>query len=207
MTSAGFLIVAQSVFLSNLGFMELLLSTVSVSDVASQFKQLVPERYEGDLSQQLERVLDPCLPASASLPWIFSVAAFLGSNKYFSASQMDAFLAWIVDQGHTESLAVFMKIQTRTIHTFANVLLSSAIRIKSVQILDTLLKGGVELDSKLYAIAYIGDIDLTRRVLLNADSASFEGGNGESVFQLFVQKHHFDLAQFLLDRGVSPDAL
>ncbi|KAK4034669.1 ankyrin repeat-containing domain protein [Parachaetomium inaequale] len=207
-TSAGFLIVARSVFQvsDDSGAMEQLLSTVSVADIASQFKQLIPERYDGDLSHKLGGVLDPFQSASSTLPWLFSVAAYLASNNGLTASQMDNLLKWIIDQGHAESLAVFMKIQAPTIHAFAKVLIESAIRIKNVQLLNTLLKCGVKLDSKLYGIAVIGDVDLTKRVLFEADPTCFEKEKGVDMFHHFIQKQHFDLAQFLLDKGVSPDA-
>lgn len=137
------------------------LSTVRVADVAYQFQQLVPERYEADLSDRLKQVLDPSLPVSATLPWLFSVAAFLASNNGLTEKQMDNFLTWIIDQAHAESLARFMEIQTPTVHAFAKVLLESAIRIKNVQVLNTLLNCGVKLDGKLYEIAFIvGDIGL-----------------------------------------------
>jgi ankyrin repeat protein len=186
--------------------MEQLLSTVSVADVASQFQQLIPERYEGDLSRQLERALDPFLSATTTLPWLFSVAAFLASNNGLPASQMDAFLKWIIDQGHEKCLAVFMQIQAPTVHAFAKVLLDSAIRIKNVQLLDTLLQGGVKLDSKLYVIACIvDDINLTKRLLFDADPAIFANDNAACLFHHFVYKRQFDLAKFLLDNGVSAD--
>ena len=199
---------AQSVFPSASGSMAELLSTATVADVASQFRILVPERYEGDLVHKLERVLDSSLQVSATLPWLFSVAAFLASNNGLTENQMDVFLRWVIDQGHAESLTLFMKILTPTVHAFAMVLLESAIRIKNVQVLDTLLKCGVKLDSKLFEIARsLGDTGLTERVLVDADPASLaRSRGGGDTLRYFVDNHRFDLAQLLLEKGVSADA-
>ena len=185
-----------------------LLSTTTVAEIASSFRILIPERYDGDLVHKLERVLDPSLPISATLPWLFSVAAFLATNNGLMEDQMDAFLQWIIDQGHAVSLDVFMSICTPTVRSFSEVLSDCSIRIRNVQVLDILLGCGVKLESKLLEIAQsLGDAGLAERVLANADPASLARGNGgANTFHYFVKTHRFDLARLLLEKGVSVDA-
>ena len=120
---------------------------------------------------------------------------------------MDAFLHWVIRQQYADFLARFMEIQTPTVHAFAKVVLESAIRIKSVQALNTLLKCGVKLDSMLDRIALIGDTSLTQRILFNADPACFKTGIGTTLFHHFVRKRQYKLAQFLLENGVFADAI
>jgi hypothetical protein len=135
--------------------------------------------------------------------WLFSMAAFVASNNNLAEDQIDNFLTWTMDQGHEETLAVFMNIVSPADHAFANVLLESAIRIKNVRVLDTLLRCDVKLDSKLFNIAsMVGDIGFTKRLLLEADPAPLAGGVGVNLFHCFMEKRHFDLAQLLLDKGV-----
>ncbi|KAG7292581.1 hypothetical protein NEMBOFW57_002616 [Staphylotrichum longicolle] len=100
-----------------------------------------------------------------------------------------------------------MKIQTPTVHAFAKVVMESAIRIKNAQVLETLRRCGVKLDSMLYEIASIGDVNLTRRVLSDADPACLgRTVLGAKLFHHFVFYQQYDFAQSLLAIGVSVDA-
>ncbi len=201
-------VVAQSVFPSASDSMAELLSPAGVSNIASRFRTLIPERYEGDLVQKLEQALDSSLPVSATIPWLFSITAFLASNNLLTAGQIDTFLRRIIDQRHTESLARFMGILTPTVQVFANLVLESAIRIKNTDVLDTLLRRGVKLDSKLFKIAsLVGDVGLTKRLLLEVDLASLAEGIDADLLDHFVENRHLDLAELVLKKGVSPDAL
>lgn len=96
-----------------------------------------------------------------------------------------------------------MEIQTPTIHSFAKFLLQSAIRIKNVQLLDSLFRRGIKLDSVLDKIALMGDNDFTRRVIETADPACFQTNVGGRLFHHLVEAEAFDLARILLDGGFS----
>ncbi|KAH6623191.1 ankyrin repeat-containing domain protein [Chaetomium tenue] len=184
-------------------------SIASVAKVSSHLQQTIPERGEGDLSRTLERILDPSSPPSATLLSLFALAAFFASNNNLGDGQTDAFLNWVIKQGYEAFLIWFMKIQTPTIHAFAKVVLESSIRIKNVQVLETLIASGVKLDNKLYEIASIGDVtlNLTRDILLRVDPARLATTPmGADLFHKFVSDRQYDLAQFLLGVGVSADA-
>ena len=207
-TLTGFLILARDVLPNASDFIAERLSTTTVVEIASYFQILIPERYDGDLVHTLERVLDPSLPTSATLPWLFSVAAFLATNNGLMEDQMDAFLKWAMDQGHAEFLVVFMKISTPSVHAFAEVLTDCSIRIRNVQVLDILLKCGFKLESKLLEIAQnLCDAGLIERVLADADPASLLcHGKGAGTLHYLVKNHRFDLARLLLEKGASVDA-
>ena len=118
---------------------------------------------------------------------------------------MDTFLGWVIQENYVESLARFMEIQTPMLHSFAKYLLESAIRIKNIQLLDSLLRRGIKLDSLLDKIAFMGDVDFTRRILMAANPACFTTDVGGRLFHHLVEIQAFDLARILLDGGVSVD--
>ncbi|GAB1317713.1 hypothetical protein MFIFM68171_07923 [Madurella fahalii] len=183
------------------------LQSAGVAEITSQLQQLIPERYDGDLLEKLERILDPSSSAPATLPMVFALVAFFASNNDLGPIQMDKFLTWTIRQGYADALARFMEIQTSTVHAFARAVLESAIRIKSVQVLDALVNCGVKLDSMLYRIALIGDTGLTRRILFNSNPVSFAWRPmAADLLHHFIYKRQYDMAQFLLDNRVSADA-
>ncbi|KAK3292838.1 uncharacterized protein B0H64DRAFT_362991 [Chaetomium fimeti] len=205
--SSGFLIVIQGSLPDVPTTTGEVQPVASVAEVSSHLQQTIPERTEGDISQTLERILDPSSPPSATLLSLFALAAFFASNNSLLDDQADAFLNWIVDQGYAAFLTWFMKIQTPTVHAFANIVLTSAVRIKNVQVLEILLECGVKLDNKLYEIALIGDTSLTQRILFDTDPACLVTTDlGAKLFHHFVSDRQYDLAQFLLGVGVSADA-
>jgi ankyrin repeat protein len=137
---------------------------------------------------------------------LFALAAFFASNNSLGSDQTDAFLNWVIKQEYAPFLIWFMKIQTPTVHAFANVILESAIRIKNVQVFETLIASDIKLDNKLYEIASIGDVSLTERILFNADPACLTTTSlGADLFHKFVSDRQHGLAQFLLDIGISVD--
>ncbi|KAK4097681.1 ankyrin [Parathielavia hyrcaniae] len=197
--SSGFKIMVQSALCRSMTEPEFALSA---SEVTPLLQHLVPERYEGDLSKQIERMSDPSLLAAATLPSLFALAAFFASNNSLDNDDMDTFLRWIIEHSHQTALMRFMEFQSPSVHAFAKALLESAIRIKSVPMLHTLLNCGVKLDRMLFDITSIGDTPLTRRVLSHV---SWYGAHGKLLYH-FVVKRQFDLAQFLLDNWVSANA-
>lgn len=98
-----------------------------------------------------------------------------------------------------------MGIQGPTVHAFAKTVFESAIRIRSVPLLDLLLERGLELESLLESIASIGDSGFTKHVLMRVNPIRLKGDVGGKLFHRFVSDNLFDSAQFLLDNGVSVD--
>ncbi len=198
---------AQSIFGGPLNAVtEQLSSTASVHVMAAQLRYLVPERFDGDLVRKLEPVFDASLPVRTTLPWLFSTAAFLASNNHLTDDQTDAFLKWVIDEGHADVLALFMDISSPTVHAFAGVLLASAVRIKNVPMLETLLNCGFKLDSWLFQIAsVVKDTGFTERLLSVVEPESLVGSVGTDTFHYCLDNRHFHLARLLLDKGVSPN--
>lgn len=180
--------------------------TSSVDEITSQYQGVIPERQFGELREKLQQILDPSLPISLTLPWLFAITAFFASNEHLDRRQIDAFLTWILEQNHVSSLARFIQeIQTPTTQTFLVMILNSAIRIRSTKVIYELLSHGARCDDMIEAIALLDDDDLTERVVMAAAPAAFKTAAG-ALFNRAIAQHNFGAAQFLLDRGVQPDA-
>ncbi len=180
----------------------------SVVKVTSLIQQLIPERYEGDLAQNLFPILnsESSLPLSTAIPWLFALVAFFASNNNLADDQMDGFLKWIMEQKCADFLVRFMEIPSPTVHVFTQTVLESAIRIQNVEVFDALSRCGVKLEGMLPEIASLGNVGLTRRILLDTDPAYFRSDRALNFLWHVISNHQFDLARFLLYEGVSVDA-
>ncbi|KAK4457279.1 ankyrin repeat-containing domain protein [Cladorrhinum samala] len=181
-------------------------ASVVVDDIILQYQKVIPERQFGELRERLQQILDPSLPISATLPWLFAITAFFASNEHLERRQIDVFLTWIVEQNHVSSLARFLQeIETPTTQAFLATVLNSAIRIRSTEVISELLSHGARCDDMIEAIASLNDDGLTERVSMAAAPDKFATA-ATALFRRAVAQHNFRLAQSLLDRGVTPDA-
>ncbi|KAK0703012.1 hypothetical protein B0T26DRAFT_756602 [Lasiosphaeria miniovina] len=178
----------------------------SFAELATQFQGFIPERREGDLSEKLERIVDTSSPATSALPALFALTAFFASNNSLDKTKMDEFLRWIINNQYLAFLQRFIQLQIPTVHAFTKYVFESAIRIKSIPVLSEPLDRGVDFGSVAEDIDSIGDHDFTRRVLAKMDSKYFKNDVGGRLFHRFVSAGLFDLAKFLLDKGVSVEA-
>lgn len=178
----------------------------STVEFATRFQGFVPERREGDLSGKLERILDTSSPAAGALPALFALTAFFASNNGIDSTKLDGFLRWVIQHQCLAVLQRFMDFQTPTVHAFSKHLFESAIRIKSVPVLNALLDRGVDFGSVTEKIVSIGDHDLTKRAVMKMDSKYFNKDVGWKLFHQLLIAGVFDLAKFLLEKGVSVNA-
>ena len=174
--------------------------------ITSKLQQLVPERYEGELSDKVGQVLTPRSTSPCSLWFLFGLAAYFVSNNTLENSRTDNFLKWAIDQKYADSLERFLQINTPTIHAFAINILKSAVRIKNVRFLTALLDRGVKFDSILDDIISIGDTEFTKLVFSRVDPTCYGGTKGAKLFHRLVRGNSFELAQILVEKGVSVDS-
>lgn len=178
--------------------------TGNITQVTRKLQRLVPERYEGELSNKVGHIFDARSTDASHLSSLFGLAAYFASNNGLgTGARMDTFLEWVIDQKYTDYLERFLQINTPTIHAFAAQILKSAARIKNVKFLTALLDHGVKFDNVLDDIISIDDMEFTKLVLSRVGSACFEGTTGVSLFHRFVNGNHFDLARVLVQNGVS----
>ncbi|KAK1756770.1 ankyrin repeat-containing domain protein [Echria macrotheca] len=178
----------------------------SIAEIALGFHGFIPEQRDGDLCASLERILDISSPVTRSLPVLFALAAFFASNNGLAPATMDRFLRWIVKHQYLGLFQIFMEMHTPTIHAFSKIVFESAIRIKNIPILDTLLDRGVDFRSVAYDIASVGDDAFTRRVLANMDPEYFKKDVAGELLNRFLSAKNFDMVRFLLGHGVPVDA-
>ncbi|KAK3293095.1 ankyrin repeat-containing domain protein [Chaetomium fimeti] len=177
----------------------------AIDEIYPLLQALVPERYEGDLRDTLERILEPALSGTGALGLVLSLASFFVSNN--ALDDCGLLLQWISDHGHTRDLIWFLRRQTPTTRAFANALFGSATQLQNVQLANAILDYGGKLGHKLlYDAVSLGDIALTRRVLSNVRPNSGTESDWEGIFHLLVQTRQFGPAKFLLSRGVSVNA-
>ncbi len=144
------------------------------------------------------------------MPWLFALAAFFGSNNTFESNQVDDFLKWVMDQDLTDPFKRFVRIQGPTVHAFTTSVTESAIRIKSVEMLDILFNSGVKLDHVLHQIAAFDSTgSFMRRVLASMVPVRLAtGGIGGSLLDACVRSHKYDVALSLMnEKGVGVDSL
>jgi len=178
----------------------------NVPQLTTKLQQIVPERYEGELSDKVGQVLIPPSTGSYSLWFLFGLAAYFVSNNTLDDIRTDTFLKWAIDQKYADYLERFLQINTPTIHAFAINILKSAVRIKNVRFLTALLGCGVKFDSILDDILSIGDIEFTKLVFSRLDSTCYKGTKWANLFYRLVRENSFELAEILLQKGVSVDS-
>ncbi|KIX08773.1 uncharacterized protein Z518_03430 [Rhinocladiella mackenziei CBS 650.93] len=86
----------------------------NVPQVTSKLQRLVPERYEGELSEKVGQLLNPRSTSHSSLWFLFGLAAYFVSNNTLGDIRTDAFLTWVIDQKYTDSLERLLQINTPT---------------------------------------------------------------------------------------------
>lgn len=175
----------------------------NVSVVTKKLQRLIPERCEGELSHKIAHILDSPSTSPSSLAAIFSFAAYFASNNKLERTRMDTFLKWVIDQNYTRHLERFLQINTPTIHAFATQILKSAVRVQNVKFLTALMDLGVKFDSILDQILQIGDMDFMKLALSRVSPTCFDGQRGVDLFDLCVERNHFDLARMLATKGVN----
>jgi ankyrin repeat protein len=179
--------------------------TENIAKVMGKLQRLMPERYEGELSDKVGQILEGRSSGPSNLFSLFGLAAYFASNNALGNTRTDTFLKWTIDQTYTDYLVRFLQINTSTIHAFAAQILRSAARTKNVKFLTALLDHDIKLDRILDDIFSIGDVDLTKLVISRFGLTHLNRLRGIKLFHRFVVENHFDLAWTLVENGVSVD--
>lgn len=197
----------QNVLSKLLGTTTKLQLSENIAQATSKLQRLIPERFEGELSDKIEQIFDARSTNASNLSSLFGLAAYFASNNALgNSARMDAFLTWVIDQKYTDYLEQFLQINTPTIQAFTAQILKSAIRIKNTKFLTALLDHGIKFENVLNDIFSIGDMEFMKLSLSKVSSTSFQGAIGVELFRSFVRANHFDLARTLVQNGVSVDA-
>jgi ankyrin repeat protein len=150
-----------------------------LSRFQSRMQMYSLERYNGELSAKLQRLLD--ISNAGSLFQLFEFALYLISNNLLLEEQTDHFLKWSIEQKHDKTLMSCLKVRMPTIHAFATKILESALRIGDARLLQLLIDSGV-------------------------DKSSFNGVYGGRYLQVVVEDSNAKVAQILLENGADVNA-
>ncbi|MCJ1269666.1 hypothetical protein MMC22_009558 [Lobaria immixta] len=157
--------------------------TVPAQDYISQFRSRMQicslERYEGELSEKLERFLGRS--HEKFLIQSFEFILYLLSNNLLSEARTDRFLESIIKQKRTRLLISCLETQMPTMHAFSTKILESALRIGDATFLQLLIDAGV-------------------------DTSSFPGIYGGRYLWMAAQNGNTKTAQILLKNGADPNA-
>jgi ankyrin repeat protein len=135
---------------------------------------LVPESFDGEISNKLQQLLDPS--SSCSMLQVAEFALFFISNNALAEERTDEFLEWVIQQKSKELLRSLFKIRLPTVRAFSCKMLESAVRCEKANTLQILIDSGI-------------------------DKSFLSGGRGGRYLQLALYHGHPDVARLLLENG------
>lgn len=180
-------------------------ATEDTGHIVNKLQQLIPERRPGELQAKLNRLLDGDLTRNSAIFTLLGVAAHLASNNALGWDGIDKFLGWIFADHYVDLLGKFLQLNTPTVHAFASKVLESAVRLKKIDFLAGLFSRGVNLESILSKIACMRNDAFTKTILAGVSENFFQQQEAIGLFHQLVRLESFDLAEELLNHGISVD--
>jgi ankyrin repeat protein len=179
--------------------------------ITSQLDGFIPERKDGELVRNVEKMFDLSSMVDASLQ-LLRYAVFLSSNNLLFDSQIDKLLKWMINTDQSFLIERLIKIKTPTVEILSHLLIS-ATRLQEIDMVLAVLAHGIDVNipaghgrktTALYQATVKEDLHLVR-LLLNAGAnpnLSTAYSQSESPLQAFVRsKKNHELVQMLLDAG------
>jgi ankyrin repeat protein len=151
-----------------------------VPKLTSMMQILVPERFDGDVSQKLQQLLHPS--SNCSTIQIAEFALCFISNNTLTEESTDQFLEWIMKDKPKEFFKLLFQMRTPTVQAVSTKLLESTARLGNASILQFLIDTGI-------------------------DRSGLTGAKGGRLLQLALSKNHVGVALILLQTGadVNPE--
>jgi ankyrin repeat protein len=153
-------------------------STVDESEIVpkltSMMQILVPERFDGDVLQKLQQLLNPS--SSCSTLQIAEFALCFVSNNTLTMEGTGQFLKWIMKDELKEFFRLLFQMRTLTVQAVSTKLLESTARFGNASILQFLIDTGI-------------------------DRSGLSGIKGGRLLQLALFCRHMGVAQILLQAG------
>lgn len=146
----------------------------SLSHIQSQLRVCSLERYNGELLEKFQRLLDPS--NKRAFLQLFDFGFYYLSNNLLSEMQTDKFLKWAIENDLVEVMKSYFENQLSTIHASATKILKSALRIGDAEFLQFLI------DSEI-------------------DKSPLKGIYGGKCLARVASKGHMTIARILLDCG------
>jgi ankyrin repeat protein len=147
----------------------------SLSNFTSMLRDLIPESFDGEISNKVQLLFDPS--NNYSLYQLTEFALYFLSNNLLGKKQTDEFLTWIAQYKPRKLLRLLFETCTRTVYAFSRKLLESTSRIGNANTLQLLMDSGV-------------------------DKSCLSGVSGGRYLQLAISNKRMDVARLLLKNGV-----
>jgi ankyrin repeat protein len=145
-----------------------------VPKLTSMLQGLIPERFDGEISNKLQLLLDPS--SKCSIVQVIEFALYFLSNNRLAEKQTDEFQEWIIQQQSKELLRSLFRLKTPTVHAFSNKILESIARTGNANTLQLLINSGIDI-------------------------SSLSGSSGGRYLQLALYHRRTDVARLLLEVG------
>jgi hypothetical protein len=191
-----------------------------INSVVPILQVKIPERHEGELIEDFERLLGPCT-RDATLRTIKYALYFL-SNNMLKDKDVDQFLTWMVTNGH-QTMSILKSLFSEklpTIEACAYVLFRRAVQIGNLQVTQALLEADIDLSMvlrspglRLKEIIATGNVELVRLILRAGVGIKESARDAMSYVELrypgtlLQVAKTAEMAQLLLDAGADVNAL
>ena len=207
---------ARSIFAHILGGGYLSNDEDATHAVTSRLDGFLPERQDGELVRNVNKIFDLSSMIDASLQ-LLRYTVFLSSNNLLSNSQIDKLLKWMINTDQSFLIERLIKIKTPSVEIFLSHLLLSATRLQDIDMVLAVLAHGIDVNTPvgrvekstaLYVATSKRDVNLVR-LLLNAGANPNAGimfDQNESPLQASVKSannnsNNHELIQILLNAG------
>ena len=178
-----------------------------VPAVHSRLQAISLELFEGEQLSSIQALLGPI--NKKFLTEFLKYAAYLASNNILGEQECDQILQCFVENSNLSALATLFstKLQLPTVDAFARCLFESALRIRNAEVLQILLKAGVDPNTPnritgstpLQAVVSRGDMLLGQTLLdAGADINALSTG-GESALHTAIFAQDDEMIQMMLD--------
>ncbi|VZH95299.1 unnamed protein product [Fusarium fujikuroi] len=176
-----------------------------IPSIVTKLQALVPELYPGELSAQVQALSDP------SQRWpifqLFEVAAYFSSNNLLRNDQEMAFINWILEHNHVESLMIFLRQRQDmlTVKAFLIRLIKAGTCMRNTEFLRHLHAIGAQFDSSAEQIMEINDPEFLTFVLHTLDPELLKGEPGGHLLRQVARTSHITVAELLIHAGAEID--
>ncbi|RKK79227.1 hypothetical protein BFJ71_g16277 [Fusarium oxysporum] len=172
-----------------------------IPSIITKLRALVPELYPGELNAQVQTLSDPS--QKPPIFQLYEVAAYFSSNNLLRNDQAIAFLKWVIEHNHVESLLLFLRQQQDmlTVQAFLIRLIEAGTRVRNTEFLRQLHAIGAKFDCVAEKLIVINDPEFLTFVLHTLDPELLKGEPGGRLLRHVAKTPHITLAELLIKAG------
>ncbi|KAF4445530.1 hypothetical protein F53441_10727 [Fusarium austroafricanum] len=172
-----------------------------IPSIITKLQALVPELYPGEINAQVQTLSDPS--QKPHIFQLFEIAAYFSSNNLLRNDQAMAFIRWVIEHSHVESLILFLRQQQDklTVQAFLTKLIEAGTRVGNTGFLRQLYAIGAKFDCVAEQLMMIDDLEFLTFVLHTLDPELLKGEPGGRLLRHVAKTPHITLAELLINAG------